>query len=353
VKDEQHPRISAVFAYLRRFSAPGLPAFFRFPPTSATSRRTNGAHEAERGRPAGVLPRRPPADGTFKMAEDEEQPGKDAAPQELAWKEFLESTPPGVVVQIRNPQRIEPGGARVADIPVIELHCTADGCSGMRYFETEDSPGFIGVSKDFFLRYRCRNCGDLGKTYAVAAGLDASNAKALAVKYGEMPSFGPPLPSRIWSLIGPDRELFIRGRRCENQGLGIGAFAYYRRVVENQRARLIGEILGVAKRVNAPEQTLNALEAAAAETQFSKAVDDVKDAIPEVLKIDGHSPLTLLHAALSQGLHELTDSECLEYAASVRIVLTQLADRIAQALKDEAEIRGALSRLLNRKPRTA
>jgi len=46
----------------------------------------------------------------------------------------------------------------------------------------------------------------------------------------------------VITLIGPDREIFLRGRRAENQGLGIGAFAYYRRVVENQKGRIITQI---------------------------------------------------------------------------------------------------------------
>ena len=41
-------------------------------------------------------------------------------------------------------------------------------------------------------------------------------------------------------LVGPDRDDFLKGRRCENQGLGVGAFIYYRRVVENQKNRILG-----------------------------------------------------------------------------------------------------------------
>ncbi len=33
------------------------------------------------------------------------------------------------------------------------------------------------------------------------------------------------------------------------------------------------------------------------------------DAIPAVLLIDGHNPLTLLHDLLSEGIHELDDDE--------------------------------------------
>ena len=168
-------------------------------------------------------------------------------------------------------------------------------------------------------------------------------------KLGEFPTFGPPTPARVIKLIGPDRELFLKGRRAELRGLGIGAFAYYRRVVEEQKGRIIEEIGKVAMKVKPSKATAELFAKAEAETQFSTAIDLIKDAIPEAILIDGHNPLTLLHSALSEGLHAQTDEQCLELATSIRVVLTELADRISTALKEEADLKTAVSRLLNRK----
>jgi len=122
--------------------------------------------------------------------------------------------------------------------------------------------------------------------------------------------------------------------------------------VENQWRRFMEEITKVARRIGVQEATVNALQSAATETQFSKAVQTVKDAIPSVLLIDGHNPLTLLHKALSEGLHEESEEHCLELASSIRLVLTELADRIGQALKDHRELQDAVTRLLNRRAGT-
>ena len=89
------------------------------------------------------------------------------------------------------------------------------------------------------------------------------------------------------------------------------------------------------------------LEAAKRESQFTKAIGNVKDAIPESLRINGHNPLTLLHSALSGGIHEYSDAQCLELATAVREVLFGLAERIEIALKDHAELKAAVGRLLN------
>jgi hypothetical protein len=62
--------------------------------------------------------------------------------------------------------------------------------------------------------------------------------------------------------------------------------------------------------------------------------------------VNGHNPLTLLHSALSEGLHAQTDEQCLELATSIRVVLSELVDQLGNALKEEAELNAAVSRLL-------
>ena len=54
-----------------------------------------------------------------------------------------------------------------------------------------------------------------------------------------------------------------------------------------------------------------------------------KVAIPESLLINGHNPILLLHNALSEGVHAMTDEQCLELASSIRIVLAELSERIS------------------------
>jgi hypothetical protein len=71
-----------------------------------------------------------------------------------------------------------------------------------------------------------------------------------------------------------------------------------------------------------------------------------KDVMPESLLINGHSPIKLLHSALSDGVHARSDEACMALATSVRVVLGELSDRLSQALKDEAELTKALSTLL-------
>jgi hypothetical protein len=168
----------------------------------------------------------------------------------------------------------------------------------------------------------------------------------VARKIGEYPEIHIDIPSALPKLLGSDYSYFIKGLKGEKEGLGVGAAAYYRRVVENQKGRLIEQIARVAKRVGANEETLGRFEAAANETQFSKAIDMIKDCFPESLLIDGHNPLKLLHKALSIAIHNEDDSDCMRIAHSIRVVLTDLSKKMKEALKEENELKQALSDIM-------
>ena len=160
-----------------------------------------------------------------------------------------------------------------------------------------------------------------------------------------MPAFGPPLPARLLNIVGGDGVLLRKGRRAENQSLGIGAFAYYRRVVENQKNLLLEEFRKAAVRLGADQELLDEIKRAREQTQFSEALKLVKDAIPDGLKVQGDNPLKLLHRALSKGVHELDDEGCLERAQAVRVVLTELVSNMAHILEDELEVKAAVKKL--------
>lgn len=239
------------------------------------------------------------------------------------------------------------GSSWTLALPTIQLHCESPDCAGLRFFTPLSEPrADPGKVTSHFVTYVCRNCGKSPKTYAFRAGLAKNGDSAECHKFGEDPPFGPPTPAKLITLLGPGRDYFLKGRRAENLGLGIAAFAYYRRVLDNQRVRVIDEIVRVAEKLGANADMLEDLARARSETQFSKAVEAVKHGIPEALLVDGHNPLLLLHAALSEGLHAQTDTDCLELATSIRVVLSELVERMAVALKEEAELKSAVTRLL-------
>jgi hypothetical protein len=267
----------------------------------------------------------------------------------ISLQEFFETIPPTqgrVVTDLCTGVQTSTGWRYHLETPPLLLHCAEEACNGLRIFRAPEDQN-TRIPGNLFIKYLCSNCLKGTKLYAIHARPGSQGAAhGVCYKYGELPVFGPPTPTRLLRLFGADREIFLRGRRCENQGLGIGAFVYYRRVVESHKNQILDEIIRVAQKIGASAELLATLERAKEEIQFSKAMAATKDAIPQMLLIEGQNPLTLLHSALSIGLHDKSDEECLEIAQSVRAVLVELADRISQALKDEAELKTAVSHLM-------
>jgi hypothetical protein len=177
---------------------------------------------------------------------------------------------------------------------------------------------------------------------------DITSPKAEAVKIGEWPPYGEAPPNKLSRIIEDDSELIMKGLRCEAQGLGIAASVYYRRVVENQKNALIDAVIKVSQKTGASEEMIENLTNARSEKQFTLAMSMIKEGIPDVLKINGKNPFTLLHDALSDGVHNLSDSECLEIAHDIRLVLYDFSENISAAMKDKVGLHEAVKRLEKR-----
>lgn len=274
----------------------------------------------------------------------------------LDWRAFLTDRPVGTRAFIDVPAQKHQLALEyvVVSIPDLQLQCPGS-CQCISYckgIKKKAGKFFVGIGEeshgfptpcDIAIWYSCEKCGTQVKSYMVRFW----SLKEVQ-KIAEWPVFSPRTPAKLVTLIGPDRDFFLKGRRAEIEGLGIGAFGYYRRVIENQKNRLLDEIIRVARHVGAPPDTIDELEKAKAENQFSKAVESVKAAIPEVLYIKGHNPLTLLHSALSEGLHESSDEACLLAAGDIRLILGEFAERLSDAIKEQKELNDALGRLVNR-----
>jgi hypothetical protein len=245
------------------------------------------------------------------------------------------------------------GGSYPAlNTPIIRLHCRNENCNGMRNFRCQKEEIHLYAKQDqldeTWINYICSDCQSEMKYYSL---LIARKELPLGVvtKFGEFPPYGPPVPDRLLRLFGGDSHLFLKGRSCENQALGVGAFAYYRRVVESHKNQLFDEIIKVCKLIGASQEFIAQLEESKTLISFSESVDHIEIALPDALLIDGHNPLSLLHRALSAGLHNETDDECLGLAHSIRVVLAELVERLTQLKKDDRELANAVKRLLKPK----
>ncbi len=281
-----------------------------------------------------------------------EKPDEEHSVPPVSYKEFLESTHPSVMKPISDLWVLQDNSAgptrRVIVTYALRLHC--QNCGGERTFRCEENKVFSMKTEgvDFNLDYKCGDCHGERKLYSLYAEFGEGTSGHL-YKYGELPPFGVPVPNKVLRLFGKDSKLFQKGRQCENLGYGVAAFAYYRRVVENHKNDIFEEIVKVCRTVNAPQAIVDELQQAKKEIAFTKAIEAIKSGLPQGLLINGHNPLLALHGALSVGLHDESDEQCLAAAQAVRLVLTDLVEKIATLKQDDRQLNEAVQLLLRKK----
>jgi hypothetical protein len=143
-------------------------------------------------------------------------------------------------------------------------------------------------------------------------------------------------------------EYFKKGLICESQGYGIGAFAYYRRIVEEIIDGQLDEIsnLLVGSELKVYRE---ALEKTKQTIVTQEKIALVKDLLPPILRPNEMNPLGVLHSTLSEGLHEDTEETCLEKAASCREVLIFLVNQVQASKAASIGFTESMKKLLEKK----
>lgn len=115
------------------------------------------------------------------------------------------------------------------------------------------------------------------------------------------------------ALNDEDADLYRKALTSLSQGYGIGAAAYFRRILEHTIDDLLVLVREAAEATNDAEAF-----GALAEARKSRAASDrlalVVDHVPASLRPGGVNPLALLYGAFSTALHDLDESAAVELA---------------------------------------
>ncbi|MGA2191258.1 MAG: hypothetical protein ABSH33_22310, partial [Steroidobacteraceae bacterium] len=234
-------------------------------------------------------------------------------------------------------------------LPGLALYCAHKACEDICFFDPSGTDDTISLGNDDkahtllrFVLYHCRHCNVTQKIFALRIFTpgNAENKPLNVMKFGEDPPNIGPASRALQDLLGDQWTLYLHGRRSELQGLGIGAFVYYRRAVERIWQRVLTRLLEVARLESAADR-IASLEAAQTESRFTRSMDSAKGAVPVSLYVDGHNPFQLLYDACGDGLHEYTDDECIRRSRIIRLVLSRFAERAKAVLSEDTELRAA------------
>ena len=149
-------------------------------------------------------------------------------------------------------------------------------------------------------------------------------------KAGQYPPADISIGKALSRALGEHEADYKKGLICEGQGYGIGAYAYYRRIVEQIIDRLLNEIDDLLEAGDKAKYE-EALGEVRKDNRAQVKIALVKDLLPQSLRPEGMNPLDILHQALSEGLHQESDEVCLSAATDIREILATLVEKISVA----------------------
>lgn len=166
--------------------------------------------------------------------------------------------------------------------------------------------------------------------------------KTVIQKVGQLPTVEDTLDADLekW-LKAKDKDLYKKGMRSEAHGFGIGAFGYFRRILENN----IGNILDEIDAITDSQELRTAIAEAKKQHNAADRLDIIKDHVPASLMPNGQNVFTILYKALSKGLHQDSDDDCLGAATNIRVCLTFLIKKVNSAKEEAESVKRALKDL--------
>lgn len=174
------------------------------------------------------------------------------------------------------------------------------------------------------------------------------------VKIGQYPEQPIAVPKGLQKNLGPEAiGLYRKALINRNQGYGLGAVTYIRRVVEDETNELIEVAAKLAESLHVDAKIVEKIRAAATErTTYDKKLKIAATVLPDALLIDGINPLAELYGLVSEGVHGLSEAECVAVADETtrvfRFIFTNLRTQ-TQARQSFVE---DVTKWANRGPKT-
>lgn len=259
------------------------------------------------------------------------------------WRDYIEKSP--LYARIAFSYELSLYNDFYYPLKQIQVYCP--NCKKIQLFNrwnTVFQEGFSQVyhyNSFLLLYYNCveDSCNYL-KTYFVR--VEHFNNQYYFTKCGEYPSLSPRIDEAILDAFPDEAELLKKAVCCLKDGFGVGAFAYLRQALEDRIDVFIAEI-----RKNAEEQgdtkVLQELDKLQNNSPASDKIKIARDALPVFLQVNGCNPLGLLYKNLSEGIHGLSDSECLGKANAIygamTFILKTLAENSASRKEYEASLK--------------
>lgn len=142
-----------------------------------------------------------------------------------------------------------------------------------------------------------------------------------------------------------DREScgwYYKAKKSLSDNLGIVAFAYLRRIIEK-------ELMAIVRDVSDLEGTDKRMKAVIGRHKASSTphlvYDDIFEYLPKSLQALGDNPFKMLYKQTSEGLHQLSERECLERSTYIEMIFEFLIKKINEECSELLAVKKAMKSL--------
>lgn len=132
-------------------------------------------------------------------------------------------------------------------------------------------------------------------------------------------------------------QWYFKGINCINENYGIGAYAYFRRIIESELINIIKDIKNLPSSHKAEIEKL--LIAHEEDPTVNTIYDNIFEHLPYSLKVLGDNPIKILYKETSQGLHSLEEEECIKKAKAVQKILEFTIQKINEENSNIKDLR--------------
>jgi hypothetical protein len=171
----------------------------------------------------------------------------------------------------------------------------------------------------------------------ISGGTQKEKPKYFIRKIGQYPApeaAGVKLPKEISDFLDDEgREFYRKGLKNLELEYGIGAIAYFKKMIETEIEKIVEAISNPYSHDG--NKIAEAIAAYKKDQQKSKLIEDITPYLPQSLKEHGANILLMLHDAASIGIHELTEKECIKKSKDIDTLFRYLIRKI-NAERNEA-----------------
>ncbi len=191
--------------------------------------------------------------------------------------------------------------------------------------------------------FTCVSCGKSKSEYHVEQIVDEETIRFQ--KYGERPRKRLARDPVLQRFLKDDLDNYEKAVVCLSSGYGIAAFAYFRRVVENNINRLLELVQEEANSSGADSKVVAALAELQKNSSMTEKIRIANHALPAHLNPDGLNPLSRLYQVLSEGVHNLPEEKCLIKAKETSECLAYLVSELASRKEHRSRFKSTVGGL--------